>query len=568
MPSPYPALPQSVYDDWANAALPVVTMPAGDWYVNCKTKPLLLARSSVTVNFAGCTLHVDPADGAGDGVYPVQVAGTSKTTPKYPPSPDGVGPATRYLSRLQGAIAAGTTQLTMYPDELVTGLTAGETVLVWAGVTPSDPVECQAFVPMTVLSVAGNVITFDTPFGVDITDYGSLSGLTAATAPDLQWKVGTWGTYPSSANFSKGYGVDHGLERFVGGMVHDVTLNDPAVRLEVAPAASQPNGMWELSAIAVNRLTVRNYSLTNPCNSALHFWRCFDVLLDGYSCTGVGLSTIWGVALYIEAYAITMWGGNNYRLRNLTVQGQDIGFMNVEVEPSRIHVETLTYDVTFTAARNYASPPSVFGFHSVATPPRITDASVKTVTTGGLKPSYTTGYTLTFDGRLTFVPDMESTFIWGYQRHANLSGTVTLGGVRYGPGVVVAESKAIVNAGGAGYRVPLPVGLYTAIRFRLRGDLSNVQSIVDGFGGHYEPGCLTGAWTDVDYFGQWFYVTAGAAGLAAYLVKYLHVWPNSAGGTAAATMDLEYTYLPVYDPTLSKSRGRTGNLRAGTRGAS
>ena len=528
-------LPQSVYQQFADPSVSVINLPSGT-YTLPGNAPLILHRSGVTVNFSGCVLEVNPADKANDGNYPIQVASTSITSPTYPG-----GNNSRYISHLTGSISECTTQLTMDPAEAVS-LSPGERVLIWAGVANSDPVEPAAFIPATVSSVdSRGTITFTAPLGKNIYNYGSVTGIINATIPSLQWKAGAWGSWPSGANFSKGFGIDHGLERFVGGMVHDVVLNDITLNLQTVDAAHSPNAMWDVSAIAVDGFTIRNASINNPHGNTVHFWRSFNTLVDGATFTGHGQNKIWNTTMS-EAFALTAWGGDHLAYNNVTITGTDITAFNTEVGSSDISVNGLSFDVEFTSARNYASSPTIFGFHSPATTPKITNASVHAVTTGGSNHAYTTYDYIEFLGSLTFPgSSLTAFFDWGYQRHADLNGTVSLNGITYGPKASVAATITLLHGAGSRTYTP-PEGVYASGKFRVT-TLGSLRGVTDTQGGTYDWNAVsTGQWVTF-LSNRWFSIGPGDSNLAMYLSKgiqfwFTSPWPND------SVLEFEFTYLP------------------------
>ena len=527
-------LPQSVYDQIADTNIAVINMPHGI-YTLPGSAPLVLRRSGVVVNFSGCTLLVNPADKANDGFYPIQVASITITSPKYPG-----GPGSRYLAHLVGSISERTTQLTMDPAEAVS-LTPGERVLIWAGATPSDPVEPAAFIPATVASVdSKGVITFSAPIGKNIVNYGSLAGMSNATSSSLQWKIGAWGTWPSGANFSKGFGTDHGLERFVGGMVHDVTFNDLTMRLQTVDAAHSPNAMWDISTVAVQKFTLRNASIVNPHGNSVHFWRSFDALVDGATFSGHGQSKIWNKSMS-EAFALTAWGGVRLTYRNVTVTGTDIMAFNTEVGSDNIVVDGLNFDVEFTSARNYASSPTVLGFHAPANRPRITDASIHAVTSGGSAHGHYSYDPLDFYGNLGFPGSSLTAWLdFGYQKFPTLNGTVTIDRIVYGPGITLTTNVTLLH--GAGSRTFTPCeGIYTTARFRIT-TLGSLRSVTDSFGNSYWTIAQTGAWVPLAS-NNWQNIGPGITALSNYLGKDVRFWFNSPS-VADAVAEFEFTYLP------------------------
>jgi len=527
-------LPQSVYDEFAGTNS-VINMPQGT-YTLPGSAPLLLKRSGVTVNFSGCNLLVNPADKANDGFYPIQVASATITTNTYPG-----GPGTRTKSHLIGSISECTTQLTMDPAEVVS-LTPGERVLIWAGAAPSDPVEPAAFIPATVSSVdSRGVITFAAPLGKLVPNYGSLAGMSNATTPSLQWKIGAWGSWPSGANFAKGFGVDHGLERFVGGMVHDVTFNDLTMSLQTVASSNAPNAMWDVSALAVDGFTLRNFNITNPHGNTVHFWRSFNTLVDGATFSGHGQNKIWNTQMS-EAFALTAWGGDSLTYSNITVTGTDIAAFATEVGAGGITVNDLVFDVEFTSARTYASSPTILGFHTPATKPRITNASLYAVTTGGTAHGYYTYDPIDFYGDLIFPgSSLTAWFDFGSQKFPTLNGSVTLNSIAYGPAVALATNVTLLHGAGSRTFKP-PEGIYTTGRFRVT-TLGSVRAVDDTQGGTYSwSDVQSGAWLPV-MPNRWHQIGAGDTALASYLAKGIKFWFNSPS-VNDAVVEFEFTYLP------------------------
>jgi hypothetical protein len=541
-----PELPQSVYDQWADPAVSVITMPKEVYSLAHPTPNvanLFLARSNVTVDFAGCTLLIDPADGTNSGFYPIQIASTTIRTPTYAPPNPSSGINARYISRVSGVISPTTTQLTMHPNEVV-NFNIGETVLIWAGVTPSDPVEPQTFIVATVQSVdlATRVVTFAAGLGKTITNYGSIAGLQTATSAGLQWKIGEWGTYPSGANFSKGYGIDHGIERFVGGMVENITFNNgPMMVTSLVPLASAPNAMWQVSAIAVRNLTINDLVIHNPHGNVLHLWRCFGVKVNRPVFTGSGMSKIFNTR-QCEAFALAAWGGDDVTYTDVVIAGTDITVLNTEVGTERIVVNGLTYNVTFTSARNAGHSPVILGTTATTGDPRIINARITATTTGGTLHNYTSYDPLVFEDRLTFPgPTLTAVLDLGYQKFHHWHGTIVINNIEYGP-VVTASSRHTILHGAGSRTIVVPAGLYISTRVRIisTGDM---RAVTDNYGNNYWTPLQGGGWVTLAA-NHWSVVPKGAANLATYLSKYLKCWLNNAGSLADGEIEVEMTYLP------------------------
>lgn len=541
----YPPLPQSVYDDFADDGVSTITIPSGHWYLPY-TDQVYLNRSNVTVNWGGSVIHIDPSDGGDNLFVPIQVSSTPDTATKYTPGPGG-GAATRYISKCTGTITTGTTTLTMDASEVVT-LTPGDIVLIWAGVTTTDPVESAAFIPAEVASVnvGTRVVTFTAGLGKNITNYVNSAGLQAATDPDLWYKIGDWGTYQGAdTNFSKGYGTTHGIERFVApGFIHDITFNDLSLKLDTVVKADMPSGMFSVFVSGVQNFTINNTTAVNPHGqSIIHLWRVFNGLVDGVTITGTGsgLQTF-GVDTY-EGCGFTIWGGDGLVYRDLSIIGTDTTAFNVEVEAANIEVDGLYYDQTFTSAREYTSPPVILGFFSQATPPVLKNISLYAVTTGGEWHTYTSYAHLVSEEDFEIRGSSPTRpFDWQYQKNLDLDGTFTVGGVTYGPAITDTLDYTIVH--GASVRTPsLPVGIYTAITLQVLtyGDLS---AVTDSFGVDY--------WTDLASNAvfplaadKWHQITPGDSNLLDYVSKVVRFYQHNAGSTSDATVRFQVTYLPV-----------------------
>lgn len=546
MPLTAAELPQSVYDQWADPSVAVINMPAGSYRLRADPggigiQALVLRRSNVTVNFTGCTLLVNPSDIY--AAFPVQVISTSLTSPVWPPSPTGTGPPLRFISHLTGAITTGTTQLTMAPNEIVP-VQPGETVLIFAGVTPTDPVEAASFIPATVASVNCNtgLITFTAPLGKNIVNYVNRAGLEAVTASSLHFKIGDWGSYPTAANFSKGYGTDHGMERFTGGMVGNVTFNNLTMDIDkITALTNMPSTMWDVSAVAVNGFTLNNTSINNPHKIALHLWRSFNVTANGFTLTGEGIGKIWNANKF-EAVAFGVWGGEHLDFNNVSISGSNIVFTITEIGVGDVSVNGLTYDVAFTDERNYIAS-TIFNWAALLDAATIRDVSVEAVTVSGPGPHIYFSYDpIIQEGYLRFPgASLTTSFDWGYQRSITLNGTVGIGGIEYGPKISVTNQITVVH-GQPVQTLTVPEGVYTAARIKVvtPGDMRSIQ---DSYGNTYWATGGTSGWVELQK-NNWHTISAGAPALAAYMTKQLKFWMNNAGSLADGTVIFEYTYLP------------------------
>lgn len=526
-----PRLPASVYADLANPAIADVIFPSGTWYLPGDA-PLLVQRSNVTLHMTGCQLRVNPADKANSQFDGLSIKSVSKVDQTF----DANG---RTIARAAGVITADTRTLTMAAGEVVT-LQPGETVLIWAGVTPSDPVEVESYIPATVASVKGRVVTFSAPLGLAVTNYGSLAALTSKTAADLQWKIGAWGAYTSEGSFSKGYGTDHGIERFVGGMVQNVTVIDPQIVADamIGQTAQLPNGAFLVSVQAAQHVTIQNLTIANPVGSALHLWRAFTVNVNGYHVSGQGLSRIW-TRNTAEATACSIWGGRGLTLTDVALDAFDVSMFNVEIGARDIWLNGAQIHVTYTAARDYASPSVVFGLFSTLSRTRCTNVTLDAKTTGGSAHAYLAG-TVAFDGAFV-IPTLPTDYMaFDPASGGVFSGTVSLGGVTYGP--VTALSQTFPLAHGASFRTCLmPAGLFTGGTFDVvtRGDL---RDVTDNFGVEYWT--PTGPQTGIPLSPKWFRSDIGDPNLTQFLNKQLIGYLNNAGSLSDGLIRVQATYLP------------------------
>lgn len=538
----YPPLPQSVYDDFADDGVSVITMPAGSWYV-AGDVPLLLRRSNVTINCAGCVLYVNPADVDG-GHYPFSVQSVTDVSATYTPNPSS-GPVRRHISHLSGTVTTGTTTLTMDAGEVV-DLDVGETVLLWLGVTPSDPHEAQAFVPAVVASVnpGTRVVTFEDPLGVNVVDYVNAAGLLAVVAEGQEYKIADWGAWPVDGNFSKGYGTDHGMERFVGGgMVHDVTINDPTIRLDRAESlALAPSGMWDIAAVGVQRFTLNNLLVHNPHGSVIHLWRCFDAVVDGVTITGRGAAKIFDTQI-ATAYALSVWGGDGLAFSDVTITATDTVLFAVEIEATGITLDGCVYNVAFTTTRTLTDQPTVLGLFSIGDIAVINDLSMTATLVGGASPLYLPFSPIEFTGSLVIggssLIDFFSFGTGDYNK--TLSGTVTINGVTYGPAITETLDYTITH--GASFRdVVVPAGLYTSSTLKLVAN-GDIRDVLDAWDHGYWPALEDGSIETLSQ-AQWQQIAPGAFELNKYLTKYVRFYLNNAGSTDDGTARFQVTYLP------------------------
>lgn len=542
-------LAQQVYDDWLNGSITSYTMPAGTWTLPGAQK-LQRRHPDFDCDFTGCTLEANPDNtGAwGNTFEPIQVI----SVPNNPIWDESSGGTDRKVSGLTGTVTAGTTQLTMIPSELILDLVAGEEVMLQIGVDVDDPVEPYAYVAAVIQSVNTDtgVITFAEALDVEPPVYTEAQ-LIALTEPnDLDWKVGEWGTWPSDANFSKGFGEHHGMERYANGrLTTNVQLRNITFNLTSnLTVGTIPNGIWPFSAIAVRDLLIDGMTLNNPVGNMLHLWKCFDVQTNDIVVTGQGISKPGGGTL-AEAYVFTAWGGARHTHTNVSVSGNDIALFNMEVNTGEITLYGLDFNVVFTSTRTYSSSPVIFGFFSVIDTPRVHNAIVRASTTGGSAHAYDGFTPVAYTGYLKFPgTSLTGTLDFDYLKNPDYSGivNVVIGGKGYGPQQSISATVPLVDNGAYADVAINGLVLETA-RFRIttKGDL---RDITDSYGNNYW-GASGGAgagpydWVTLQA-SHWHQIASGSTALTNYRNKYIRFW-FTGGGTSNAEIEIQYTYLPI-----------------------
>lgn len=527
-----PNLPQSFYDDISNASLPVVNAPAGTWTVP-STAPVVIARSGVTVNFAGCVLQTDAvATPWANQHYPVKAWSNTNSTG----NPNG-----RFVSRLTGQITPSTTSLTM--SEVVT-VNVGETILIHAGVNLTDPAEPETYIVAEVASVSGSVITFTQPLGKSVAVYGSFTELEGLTSPSNYYKIGPWGQPHGGGNlFCKGLGLDHGMERFTGGMLHDITINDLDIRPTYAENISTfPNGNWLLSLVAVYRPTVNRMSITNCTGSAVHLWRSFGTRINNLSMQGDHLGKVWNTNFY-EGAAFTIWGGDDILIRDTTIRGRDGTLVNQEVSPDEVVFDGVDVDVEFTSRRDYASPSQVLGFYAARKTPLVRNASINIKNSGGSVSTYLSLTRIDFSGVLKTPEPLGTAFLLhGYETDPSYNFDKLMVGTRYF-GRRVSQSvtvEMISNGGVLDYQAP--AGLY--ITGRVRGvAIGGAVNVIDGHGNNLTSAISGTQWVSLS--SHWQQLPAGNS-VSAYMAAAKFRATFGAGTSGQVTrFEFEYTYHPL-----------------------
>ncbi len=534
-----PALPQSIYDQFGDPSVSVINMPSGTFDL---VKWLWLPRSNVVVNYGGCILNCDPVQAqVANSLYPIRV----RSIPKgviFATSPGGN--IKRDKSHLLGTVTKATNQLTMAHGEIV-DVQVGEEVLVWAGVDKGDPAEAFAFVTATIQAVdyQSGLITFAAPLGIDVPNYGSLDGVRVVTNPSLWRKIGTWGSFPTEENFAKGFGTDHGLERFTGGMVHDVTLNGIDLRLPTmvgVPMAGIPTDSWGVSAIAVNRLKINGLKVDNPLSGASLLWRCFDSEVNDLVVTGQGFTKS-SSTVVTGAGAAALWGGKNITYNRVSIHGKDIGVLDTQAGSGGIVMNDLDYDVEFTALRTYKATSLLFAFQSVRDWPKLNNAVLNVGWTGGLRPGYCSFVPMLFDGRVVFGgSSLINYFDLGQSIFPKFDGTLVVGGIEYGPQAMRTETLTIpYNA--AVSPVSLQPGLFISSRLRVK-EPGKMVALYDSWGRQIWGNTWKNP-ADWKPF-LWNSIEPGDAALKEYTNKKFNAYFNTATPHKPATVEFNYTYLP------------------------
>lgn len=546
-----PDLPQSFYDDLANASLSVVNAPAGTWTVPA-TAPVVIARSSVTVNFAGCVLETIAAAAPwGNQHYPVKVWSNTNSTGN---------PGGRFVSRLTGQITPTTTSLTM--SEVVT-VTPGETVLIHAGVNLTDPAEPETYIVAEVASVSGSVITFSQPLGKSVAVYGSLAELEALTGPSNAYKLGPWGQVYSGLLFSKGIGLDHGMERFTGGMLHDVTINDLTIQTSYDENISTfPNGNWLLSFVATYRARLNRMNVINCTGSAVHLWRTFDTQVDGVSLSGDHLGKVWNTNFFAAA-AFTIWGGDQIDISNTRIRGRDAIVVNQEVSPDAVTFRGVDVDVEFTSRRNYASPSQLLGLYAARRTPVVRDASLRM---SGSNCTYYSLNQIDFVGTLEIQsPRASNVLFYGYGVEPSYSfEQIVIDGRQFSSPKTRLVSVELVSNGWV-LEYQMPPGIYETARIRGVSAVGGAVNVIDGYGNNYTAAISGTSWVGISSHWQQLGVSNS---VDQYVSASKFIVTFGAGTTGQVTrFEVEYTYHPevfavAIDDVFHKSAAQPGSPAA------
>lgn len=476
---PVQPLPAALYNAIANPAVLSYKLAAGRYSMPA---PIVLQRSNFNLDFNGSTLVLTHPTG-----YPFFADSLVDAFV------DVDSPA-RNASHLTGTITTGTTQLIMDAAE-VENVTPGEIVSIVAGTNTSDPVEPFKYFTKTVQSKVGLVVTFTEPFDDNVPVYASEADLKTYVDPSLWYKIGPWGdNYSSGANYFKGLGTDHGMIRFTGGMSHDITLRNFHLETTLPTDAAMTVTMTMFFR-DILRLKLLNWSANNFFGSLVHTWRCDDFISDGLRVTGEGRSKIFEPDQITIGYIMSAWGGSRITYRNTNVRGTNMALANTEVSPTSILFQNLIYDVTFRPTFNYGSTPTVLGFFgtTLGNGARIEDSSLKVAATGGQDWAWDPNTVVNFENLVIPMSTFGKTF--AFDLH-NIEGTITVGGVVYGPLVVDTETVNVTGAADFVVRyVQTPRGFYKSMRFRVTTQ-GGANEMYDGFGNDYTAALSSGAWTN------------------------------------------------------------------------
>lgn len=535
-------IPQTFYDDLANPALSVVTMPAGEWDIAANA-PIVVRRSNVEVDFSAAVLRTAPdASAHQNSHYPIKVQSTTI---------EAGFAAGRNTSRLTGQITSGTTQLVM--SEAV-GVTPGETVLIHAGVNHSDPAEAETYIVAVVQSVDGSTVTFTQPLGKTVTVYANNAALQSVVPDEQEYKIGTWGEV-RRGYFCKGLGLDHGMERFVGGMASNVTLTNPTVVCDIpASVAATPNGSWIISCTAANNVTIADPNITNVIGSAIHSWRSFSVEVIRPVVQGTHFSKIW-TRYFSEGILLSIWGGDRITMRDAVVEGTDIGIVNTEVSAGNVVLDGIEYDAIMTRKRTYNSNNTILQFAALANDPIVKNCRIRARYTGGSGVTYFGPRKTVFKGTLAINGTLLNYLDFGYLSQ-HVYDYISINGRRFGPWTTQSLVYDVTD-NGTSQQIFLPPGLYVKGSFTVT-QLGEARAISGTT--HAEPPTLG---SEGNLANGWKQVPPGANSLQTYLSSlYLRVWFNAGASGANTRLEGTVTYLPE----VTRQNGDRMTAFAGTSG--
>ncbi len=255
-----------------------------------------------------------------------------------------------------------------------------------------------------------------------------------------------------------------------GSPVQDITIKNLTVE---RPADTTPvEGMIAVSASFGNRVRVENLKVVNP-RGVCHFMLfCSDSGIDGLTVLGVG-DNIQNTTEHIHAFAQAMWGGENCYMRNVFIEGTDIGIANYEVQPHDITIQNVASKIT--------SYTESFGQHLQL---------------------QVAGVNVTLDNISLDAPDASSSFIAstasesltigdvvfprGYTPTSlltgnyNWTGTITLGSRNFGPAKSFSESFS-VPTGVTTYNAPPGIWLNAQVEISTRTGVTFINTPDDVF---------------------------------------------------------------------------------------
>ena len=205
-------------------------------------------------------------------------------------------------------------------------LSAGDLVVIKAGVNYSDPAESETAFFMKISHRDGDKIYFDKYFDQSIRIYESYDELSHFTKyPE---KMGEWGKF--GGTYKRGLGFDHGIKRVIS-PVENVTIIAPTI---VWPSKSRLYGAWSISMHFCRNVRIINAHVRNPCGSAIHFNWADDCHVDGLKITGFGRSAPYGPGTQLESTtsctAVSAWGAMNCSVRRGEVTSDNTSLANLE----------------------------------------------------------------------------------------------------------------------------------------------------------------------------------------------------------------------------------------------
>jgi hypothetical protein len=517
------ALPQSVYDDIANPAVPTINVTPGRYYLPTAIE---IERDDLILDFQGSGIYAAP-NALVEAVWKPFVVQSEPITFQASPF--------RQPSQLTGEIDAGTTELEMHASEIV-DVEAGEDVLIWAGVDTSDPAEPYRFIHATVDSVDGTTITFAAPLGFDVPTYASEAALEAVVSPALHYKIGTWGV-DYGENYHKGLGFDHGLMRYVdGNRTDNVTIKNLAINVTMPTSTAQIPNAGNAVAFFIRDtedITLENISANNIVGDFIFQWRSKDLTVNRAYLTGRGIQNIFSNVTYVGHF-YAGWGGENLTFNDIYINGTNLSLTETEINPGNMRFQNVLYDVNFDGTLTYQPVNDVpitsfssatFGYCEINN----WDCSVT-----GSDTFFASGFQLspmTLDN-FTLHTDA-GTLLWSLSLgdpaagEIEYTGDINIDDLNFGEFIEDTETTVVPS----GQWVRLPQGLYRYARFRVtvQGNSSRAYG-------------TPADWTDLDE-DAWENLRPIADSAQAYVdeTEFFMQW----SGGSAATLEWEVGYWPL-----------------------